>query len=184
MIYAIPEDLPNCPQCNRPIRLATPVRGRAQVEPCGHYISPVALQPAHVDESDSTTDRIATDSGTPLVCDVKGCDASAAVRVYPTNGKTNHAALRCWDCLDEDRARDHFAEWRRAIERDRLETDGGHDVDEDDETVVMNPDDGSEIDDQVVTVVVVDAKNDQRIILEGEERWELVIGDDGFAYPR
>jgi len=80
------------------------------------------------DESLDRGDGLVTDGG--LVCDVKDCEEPAAVRVYPTNGRTNHAALRCWDCLDFDRGRNHFAEWRAAIERDRdLVTDGGVETD-------------------------------------------------------
>ncbi|WP_311170633.1 hypothetical protein [Halobellus ordinarius] len=86
----------------------------------------------YVDLDKDDVDRgegVATDGG--LVCDVSGCEDPAAVRVYPTKGRTNHAALRCWDCLDKDRDSGHFAEWRAAIERERdfdqirLETDGG-----------------------------------------------------------
>ncbi|WP_435069185.1 hypothetical protein [Haloplanus sp. C73] len=40
-----------------------------------------------------------------------------------------------------------------------------------------------EVDDQQVTVLIVDAKNDSRIIVDGEQRWELEIGEDEWAYP-
>jgi hypothetical protein len=62
-----------------------------------------------------------TDLSEPLTCDVKGCDEPAHVRVYPTNGRTDHAALRCRGCYDYDVGKDHFEEWRAAIERRRSE---------------------------------------------------------------
>jgi len=40
-----------------------------------------------------------------------------------------------------------------------------------------------EIDDQSVRVIVVDASNDKRIIVEADRRWELIV-DDEWAYPR
>jgi len=45
-----PESLPTCPQCGCPIRLAIRVGLRTYVRPCGHYIDPDALRPAHADE--------------------------------------------------------------------------------------------------------------------------------------
>ena len=64
MIYSIPEDLPTCPECGRPIRLATRVDDSAHVEPCGHYIPATALCPTHVGESNDTTElRAVTDGG-------------------------------------------------------------------------------------------------------------------------
>jgi hypothetical protein len=66
VIYSIPEDLPTCPECGRPIRLATPVGDSAHVEPCGHDIPAGALRPAHVDESNDTAElRAVTDGGDP-----------------------------------------------------------------------------------------------------------------------
>jgi hypothetical protein len=38
------------------------------------------------------------------------------------------------------------------------------------------------IDDQAVTVIVVDAKKDSRIIVDADKRWELEI-EDKWAYP-
>jgi hypothetical protein len=38
------------------------------------------------------------------------------------------------------------------------------------------------VDDQTVTVLVVDAKQDSRIIVEADRRWELEIEDE-WAYP-
>jgi len=38
------------------------------------------------------------------------------------------------------------------------------------------------IDDQAVTVIVIDAKRDSRIIVEAEQRWELIVEGE-WAYP-
>ena len=38
------------------------------------------------------------------------------------------------------------------------------------------------IDDQAVTVIVVDAKNDPRIIVDADRRWEMNVEDE-WAYP-
>jgi hypothetical protein len=48
-------------------------------------------------------------------CDVRGCEEPAIVRVFPTNGQTNHSALRCRDCLDCDIGRGWFKEWAEKI---------------------------------------------------------------------
>lgn len=50
MIYSIPEDLPECPQCGEPIRQAERFDVSAFVEPCGHFIAAEVLRPAHVDD--------------------------------------------------------------------------------------------------------------------------------------
>lgn len=61
----------------------------------------------------------------PLTCDVHDCDQAAFVRVYPTNGRTDHAGLRCRDCLESDLERNWFKQWRRAIEEQRESQAGG-----------------------------------------------------------
>lgn len=58
MIYTIPADLPDCPQCGEAIRQATKHGASAFVEPCGHYIPARCLRPAHVDKA-----AVATDGG-------------------------------------------------------------------------------------------------------------------------
>jgi hypothetical protein len=54
-----------------------------------------------------------------LVCDVSGCHQPALVRVFPTNGETEHSALRCLDCFVFDHGRDWFDRWAADIEGDR-----------------------------------------------------------------
>lgn len=52
-----------------------------------------------------------------LLCVVQGCENSAIARVFPTNGATDHSALRCRDCLEADLDSGHFREWAAAIKR-------------------------------------------------------------------
>jgi hypothetical protein len=53
-----------------------------------------------------------------LTCDVSDCENRAIASALPTHGETEHSALRCRDCLLYDLNRHHFAEWKRAIQRD------------------------------------------------------------------
>jgi len=55
------------------------------------------------------------DEQATLQCAVVGCEKPAFVEVYPTNGETEHSALRCRSCLDEDTDREWFREWAHKI---------------------------------------------------------------------
>jgi hypothetical protein len=107
-----------------------PNRG-ADFEGCGEEVDLEAIAWRADREgtwNDFEKETVATDGGTePLTCDVSDCDEPAHVRVYPTNGRTDHMANRCRDCYDSDRSRGHFGKWAAAIRNDRddLRADGG-----------------------------------------------------------
>jgi len=93
VIYSISEDLPTCPQCGRPIRLARRVGDSAHVEPCGHYIAPTVLRPAHVDESDheSGEQPVATDGGKENGSDDTTLRRRGYYEVYVRESSSGHA---------------------------------------------------------------------------------------------
>lgn len=121
------EEIVHCEHCGArvPMSRATSLDVSTADE---YYPELIYFCPTHAELGQDPGPEVVTDGGADVrLCDVKACEKPAIADVLPTNGRTEHRALRCRDCLKFDLNRGWFREWAENIKDDDLATDGGRD---------------------------------------------------------